>query len=375
LTKKCCRGRRVGRRGGNSQPVRKEKSMSSGDDADYDLVTFGEAMVRLSPPHFARLEQARSLDVEVGGAEYNVAVAASRLGMSCAWVSRLPENPIGRMVRNRAREHGVDTSHIVWTKDGRVGLYFVESGAAPRASAVLYDRSHSAISQIRPDDVDWLSLLRRTRMFHVTGITPALSDSAAETTLTALKAAREAGCKVSYDLNYRAKLWSEEKARQIQKPMMEYVDIFVSTEEDTGRVFKISPGEKEQSGDFSTVSAETYKLVAKKLHEDFGFEVVLITLRENISVWRNNWTAVAYWQGEVLEDRKYEVEIVDRIGAGDSFVAGFLYGYLKEGSVERGLKIGNAFSALKHSVPGDLHWSSLEEVENLLRKGGLRISR
>ncbi len=349
--------------------------MNPGKNVTYDVVTFGEAMVRLSPPHFARLEQAHSLDVAVGGAEYNVAVAASRLGLKSAWVSRLPDNPLGRMIRNRAREHGVDTSHIVWGKDGRVGLYFLELGASPRPSAVFYDRSHSAISQVRKEEIDWACLLRETAVFHVTGITPALSDTAAETTLAVLGAAKEAGCKVSYDLNYRARLWSEEKAREVQEPMMEYVDIFVSTEEDTGRVFNISVAEEAGNRDFTTVSAESYKVVARKLQERFGFEVVLITLRENLSVWRNNWTAIAYSKGKLFEDKKYEVEIVDRVGAGDSFVAGFLYGYLKEGTVERGLKIGNAYSALKHSLPGDLHWSNLEEVEKLIRKGGLRISR
>ncbi len=169
----------------------------------YDVVTFGEAMLRLSPSHFARLEQTHSLDVEIGGSELNVAVGVSRLGMASAWVSKLPNNALGRMVRNRARELGVDVSHVIFSDQGRQGLYFVEYGAAPRASSVLYDRGNSSISLIRPDEVDWKKILSRAKLFHVSGITPALSPSAAETTALAMKAAKEAGCLVSYDLNYR----------------------------------------------------------------------------------------------------------------------------------------------------------------------------
>jgi len=326
----------------------------------YDVVTFGEAMLRLSPPHFGRLEQTHSLDVEIGGSELNVAVGLCRLGMPAAWISKLPDSPLGRMVRNRARELGVDVSHVVFSDKGRQGLYFVEYGAAPRASSVLYDRGNSAISTIQPDEVDWKKILCQAKLFHVSGITPALSPAAAETTAVAMKAAKEAGCLVSYDLNYRKKLWSPAEARKCQEPLMKLVDILTTTEEDTGVVFGIK--------------GDSYQKVAESLAKTFAFKTVAITLREDISVWKNNWTAIAYADGKIYSDRTYTVEIVDRVGAGDSFTAGFIYGYLS-GDVEKGVRYGNALAALKHTMPGDFNWSTLEEVEAQLKGAGLRISR
>lgn len=325
-----------------------------------DVVTFGETMVRLSPPNYRRLEQTNLLDVNVGGAEWNVAVDLSRLGISTAWVSRLTDNALGRMIRNKAREHGVDTSHIVWTKGDRNGIYFVEFGATPRPSSVLYDRSNTAISQIKTGEANWGEALKGAKWFHTSGITPALSASAAQVTAEALQAAKKAGCKVSYDLNYRARLWTEEEAGKCQKPLMEYVDVLFSTEEDTRKVLGIT--------------GKDYREVAQKLAETFNFEVVCITLREDVSVLRNRWTAIAYAGGKIYDDRTYDVEIVDRVGAGDSYTAGFVYGYLT-GDVEKGVKYGNAYSALKHSIPSDTNWATLGEVENLLKGGGLRISR
>jgi 2-dehydro-3-deoxygluconokinase len=327
----------------------------------YDVVTFGEAMVRLSPPHFQRLEQARSLDLTAGGAELNVAVGVTRFGLKSAWVSKLPRNSLGYLIRDRAQEFGVDCSHMVWSDKGRAGLYFLEFGASPRASSVLYDRSGSAISMIKPGEVDWGKVFTGSKHFHVSGITPALSASAAEATTEALKAAKKAGCTVSYDLNYRKKLWTPADAKKIQEPMMADVDILITTEEDTNVVFGI----KEKD----------YEAVAKRLAQTFNLKIVAITLREDVSVWRNNWTAIAYQDGKIFKDRKYEVEIVDRVGAGDSFTAGFLYGWLKEKEVEKGVQYGNAFAALKHTLPGDFNWATLEEVEAQLKGAGLRISR
>jgi len=326
----------------------------------YDVVTFGEAMLRLSPPHFGRLEQTHSLEVEIGGSELNVAVGVSRLGLHAAWISKLPNNPLGRMVRNRARELGVDVAHVIFSDQGRQGLYFVEYGAAPRASSVLYDRGNSAISLIKPDEVDWKKILSKAKLFHVSGITPALSPSAAETTALAMKTAKEVGCLVSYDLNYRKKLWTPAQARSCQEPLMKLVDILTTTEEDTGVVFGIRE--------------ENYQKVAETLARTFGFKAVAITLREDISVWKNNWTAIAYADGKIYTDRTYMVEIVDRVGAGDSFTAGFIYGYLT-GDAEKGVKYGNALAALKHTMPGDFNWSTLEEVEAQIKGAGLRISR
>jgi 2-dehydro-3-deoxygluconokinase len=327
----------------------------------YDVVTFGEAMVRLSPPHSQRLEQTRSLDVNVGGAELNVAVGVTRFGMKSAWVSKLPKNGLGYMIRDRAQEFGVDCSHIVWSDKGRAGIYFVEFGASPRASSVLYDRANSAISMIQPGEVDWPKVFKGSKHFHMSGITPALSASATQVTAEALKAAKKAGCTVSYDLNYRKKLWTPADAKKVQEPMMADVDVLITTEEDTNVVFGI----KEKD----------YEAVAERLAQTFKIKIVAITLREDLSVLRNNWTAIAYQGGKIFKDRKYEVEIVDRVGAGDSFTAGFLYGWIKDKDIQKGVQYGNAFAALKHTVPGDLNWSTLEEVEAQLKGAGLRISR
>ncbi len=341
----------------------------------FDVVTFGEAMIRLSPPHFERFEQANSLDVRVGGGELNVAVGVSRLGLRSTWVSRLPKNPLGKLMENRVRQAGVDTSNLVWSADGRMGLYFLEFGAAPRASSVLYDRAQSAISAVKPGEIDWEKVFQGAKWFHTSGITPALSDSAAAVTLEALKAAKRAGATVSYDLNYRGKLWTPDKAQAIQEPMMEYVDVLMTTEEDTKVVFKITASGDADDKSFAQVSSETYKDVARRLQEKFKFKAVAITLRENPLVWRNTWTAVAYADGRYFDDVKYELEIVDRLGGGDSFSAGFIYGCLTKKSYADAVRYGNAFSALKHSIPGDFNWATLQEVENLLKGTSLRVAR
>lgn len=353
-----------------------------------DVVTFGEAMIRLSPPDFLRLEQTHSLDVRVGGGELNVAVGVSRLGLRSAWVSRLPNNPLGRLVCNKAREQGVNTDYVLSAKEGRCGLYFLEFGASPRASSVLYDRANSAISKIEPGQVDWAAALRGARWFHTSGITPALSASAAAATREALEAARNAGVRVSYDLNYRSKLWTPEQARACQEPLMDMVDILITTEEDTRVVFGIVPqqgrpaarderadGAGPAGADFASVSAEPYKEVARKLAEKFGFKAVAITLRENPSVLRNTWTAIAYADGQFFEDRKYDLEVVDRVGGGDAFSAGFIYGCLVTGSYQVAVQYGVAFSALKQTHPGDFAWVTRQEVEGLMKGASLRVAR
>lgn len=327
---------------------------------EHDLVALGEAMVRLSPPNFQRVEQATSMDMRVGGAELNVAVGAARLGLKTAWVSRLPDNPLGRFIANKAREQGVDVSDVAWMKGERAGLYFVEFGAQPRASSVLYDRADSAISRMKPGDLDWDAIFSRAKLFHTSGITPALSETCAAATLEAAKAAKDAGCTVSVDVNYRAKLWSEEDANRVMTALMEHTDILITTEEDTKRVFGIE--------------REDYQTAARELERAFGLKAVAVTLRETVSVWRNRWSAFAVAGDEVYEAPTYEVEVVDRLGAGDSFTAGFLWGYL-QGDIGRGVAYGAAFSALKHSMPGDFHWGTLAETAALVEGGGLRIER
>lgn len=328
-----------------------------------DVVTFGEAMIRLAPPDFERLEQASTIRISVGGSELTVAAGVARLGLSSSWVSRLPRNALGRMAQNKAREFGVDTRHLVWSKEDRMGLYFVEYGASPRASGVVYDRGHSAISLIQPGEVDWAGAFDGARWFHTTGITPALSDSAAAATDEALRAAKKNGLTISYDLNYRAKLWSQDKARAVQEPFLRLVDVLITTEEDIERVLGIR--------------GEDYKQAARQVLERFGLKAIAITLRGTPSVWRNTWSAFAYADGKLIEDVSYDIEIVDRLGGGDNFTAGFIYGYLTEG-VERAVRLGTAFSALKQTSWSDFNWATLEETEALIkgyRAANLRIAR
>ena len=341
-----------------------------------DVVTFGEAMIRLAPPHFQRLEQTHSLDVQVGGGELNVAVGVSRLGLTSTWVSRLPKNALARMLENRVRQAGVDTSQIVWSEGGRVGVYFVEFGASPRPSSVLYDRSYSAITAIKPGEVDWKKVFAGAKWYHRSGIPPGLGDSAAAVTRDALTEAKHAGVTVSYDLNYRGKLWSPDKAQTVQEPLMEFVDVLITTEEDTDVVFKIKASGTTDAKGFTEISSESYKEVAQRLQEKFKFKAVAITLRENPLVWRNTWTAIAYADGKFYDDIKYDLELVDRVGGGDSFSAGFIYGFLTRNSYEAAVRYGNAFSSLKQTIPGDFNWATLEEVEKLLKGGAsLRVAR
>jgi 2-dehydro-3-deoxygluconokinase len=329
----------------------------------YDIVTFGEVMLRLSPPNFMRLEQTHSFNAHAGGAEMNVAVACARLELSSAYVTKLGDNSIGHFIRNKAREHGVDTSYILWDPDSRCGVYFVEFGAAPRTNRVIYDRKESAISKIMPGEVPWNSILDGTKVFHTSGITPALSASCADATMEVLNIAKEKGCKVSYDVNYRGKLWTPEEAREFTEPASEYIDILITTEEDTKVVYGIE--------------GKDYEDVAKKLTEKFGFEVVVITLRETPTVLTNKWSVFAYSNGKVYESPVYNIEVIDRLGGGDSCSAGFIYGYLILKDLQKAVDFGSAFSALKHSVPGDLAFVFKEEVEKLIkgRERGLRIER
>ena len=335
-----------------------------------DLVTFGEAMVRLTPPNSRRFEQATSFDVYVGGGELNTAVAAARLGIASRWVSCLTENPLGRMIANRAREQGVDLQ-IQWTPDDRAGLYFAELGASPRASSVLYDRAHSAISRAAPGTIDWKLAFDGARWFHVSGITPALSESAAKVTREALMAAKSAGLMVSYDLNYRGKLWSPKKARAVQEPLMEYVDVLITTEEDTRVVFGIG----ESASTYEHLSSEPYDQVALALADRFKFEAVAVTLRENPLVLLNSWSAIVAVGGELFRAPRYEVEIVDRIGAGDAFSGGLIVARLEKRGWDEAVRIATAASALKHSIPGDFCLVTRAEVDQLLRGPSLRVSR
>ena len=325
-----------------------------------DIVTFGEAMIRLAAPGFRRLEQATTLDLTVGGAELNVACGAARLGLSARWVSALPDNALGRIARNKAREMNVDVSCVQWDETTRMGLYFVEYGASPRPSSVLYDRKGSAISELLALSFNWPAILAGARLFHTTGITTALSDKTAQEVGSGLATARAAGIVTSYDLNFRGKLWTAAHARAVQEPLMDLVDVLITTEEDASVVFGIEGSD--------------YRDVALKLAGRFGFKVVTITIRGDHSVLRNSWTAIAYADGAWVDDKVYDIEVVDRVGGGDAYASGFLFGYLT-GDLSRAVRYGNAFSALKQSSFGDFNWATLAETEAQVRGAGTRIVR
>ncbi len=328
-----------------------------------DLLSFGEVMIRLSPPGYQRLEQAASFDVQVGGTELNVAIGAGRLGLEAAYLTRLPENALGRMVRNKIREQGIDTSLIDWSSEERLGLYFVEAGTNPRGGDLIYDRKDSAISKVDAEKIPWDKIFSEVRHYHVTGITAALSPQAGQAVKESIEAAKKAGVTVSFDINYRAKLWSEEEARQCLSPLLPKVDILFSSVGEMKNIFKIQ--------------GESIEDAAVSIEEEYGIPVIALMSSKKHSVLRMAWQAVVYSQGVYHEDIPIEVEIADRIGGGDAFAAGFLYAYLKkEGNIQESLRYANATAALKYTNIGDYSWSTLEEVEGLIRgKGGLSMKR
>ena len=328
--------------------------------AGAEVVTFGETMVRLSPPGFHRLEQATQLDMRAGGAEANVAVALARLGLPVTYVTRLPRHPLGRFIENQVRLHGVDTRHILWTDEDRVGLYFVEFGASPRRSAVYYDRRGSAMSRLGPGEVPWEDVLAHARHFHTSGITPALSDPCRAATREALRAAKEAGLTVSIDLNYRAKLWSPREARSTMAELLAHTDLLITSEADAREVFGLE--------------APTCRGLAEHLARTFDLGAVAVVTGAFISQWRSRLTAVMLSEGTFYGTKTYDLEIVDRLGTGDSCAAGFIWGWLR-GEVQRGLDVGVALGALKQSAPGDFVFATLEEAESLARSAGSSISR
>jgi len=326
------------------------------------VITFGEIMLRLAPEGYYRFVQANSYGATYGGGEANVAVSLAGFGIDAAFVTKLPKHEIGQGAVNRLREFGVDTSLIVRGGD-RVGIYFLEKGASQRPSKVIYDRAHSAIATAVESDFDWDKIFKDVNWFHFTGITPALSDNAALICMAAVKAARAKNITVSCDINYRANLWTREKARDVMGKLMEYVDICIANEEDAADVFGI----KATGSDVATgkISHDGYKEVAAALVKKFNFKQTAITLRESISANDNNWGAMLYNAKDFYFSKKYAVHIVDRVGGGDSFGAGLIYANLQGMSPDEGLEFAVAASCLKHTIEGDINLVSVDEVKKL----------
>ncbi len=331
------------------------------------VVTFGEVMMRLATPGHLRFSQTNSLEMTFGGGEANVAVSLANYGLDAAFVTRLPKNDLAQTCINQLRGFGVDTSHIVRGGD-RVGIYFLETGASQRASTVTYDRAHSAISEIEPGEVEWDKVFAEAQWFHFTGITPALSDKAAAATIEAAKHAKRLGLTVSVDLNFRKKLWTSAKAKEVMTEVCKHVDVCIANEEDAEKVFGIKATGTDVEG--GKIDHSRYIEVAQKLTEQFKFKGVAITLRESFSASHNGWSALYYTGGKGHFSRRYDIQIVDRVGGGDSFGGGLIYALLAKKSPQDAIEFAVAASCLKHSIAGDYNLVSLSEVETLLKGDG-----
>jgi 2-dehydro-3-deoxygluconokinase len=328
------------------------------------VVTLGEIMLRLSTPDFKRFVQADTFDVTYGGGEANVAAALCNYGLNGTFVTKVPDNAIGQSAINHLRRYGVDTRFIVRGGD-RLGIYFLETGASMRASQVIYDRAHASISEVELNEFDFDKILDGAAWFHTTGITPALSDKAAILAETALKTAKVKGITTSIDLNYRKKLWSKEKAREVMTRLCQYADVCIGNEEDADTTL----GFKAKDTDVTRgeLNLEGFKDVFKQMKEKFNFKYIASSLRESHSASDNSWSALVYDGKDFYHTKKYEVRIVDRVGSGDSFASGFIYGLVTGMSMPDAAEFGVAASALKHTIPGDLNHATLSEVKELMK--------
>ena len=335
-------------------------------------ITFGEIMLRLKPPNWERFFQSPLLEATFGGGEANVAVGLARFGLNTAYVSAIPDNAIGDACIRELKRQDIDTS-LILRKGNRLGIYFLEAGANQRPSVVIYDRSHSAIAEARPGDIDWDKVFDGASWFHISGITPAIALSASELSLEAVKKAKEKGITISCDLNFRKNLWQYGKsAPEVMGELVKYVDIALGNEEDCQKSLGVKVDINVESGN---LQAEKYKELTERVLELYpNIKKIAITLRESHSADYNGWAAVLNNRKEFYISGKYEIhDIVDRVGGGDTFAAGLIYGFDHLNSDQEALEFAAAASCLKHSIPGDLPLLSLKEVESLM--GGVSSGR
>lgn len=343
------------------------------------IVTFGEIMLRLATPGYLRFSQANELSATFGGGEANVAVSLANYGMEASFVTRLPENDIAVACVKDLRKNGVLTDHIIYGGE-RLGIYFLETGAVARASKVIYDRAHSSISEIQPGMIDWDRVFEGADWFHWTGITPAISQGAADVCLEAIRAANCLGVTVSCDLNYRKNLWKYGKrADEVMPALVEGCDIILGNEEDAEKVFGIKPEGFDATATAGRVDAAKFESVCRQLMARFPrARKVIITLRGSINANHNTWGGVLFDGQRLYESARYDItHIVDRVGGGDSFMGGLIYGLLTyEGDDQRTLDFAAAASCLKHTIYGDYNQVTVKEVENLMRGDGSgRVAR
>ena len=326
------------------------------------FVGFGELMLRLAPDGYLRFAQADRFNLNYTGAEGNMAIALSYMGIPSEMVTKLPDNEIGRCAKRMLTKFEVETRHIAWGGE-RLGVYYLERGASQRPSKVIYDRAGSSIATATTEDFNWDKIFEGADWFHFTGITPALGDNVAAICLEACKAAKEKGITVSCDLNYRNKLWSKEKAGKVMGELCQYVDVCISNEEDANDVFGIKAAGTDVTA--GQVNHEGYKDVAKQLADRFGFKKVAITLRTSISANDNKWAAMLYDGSDYYFSKQYLMHIVDRVGGGDSFGGGLIYSCLQDMAPQDIIEFAVAASCLKHSIEGDFNQVSVDEVMKL----------
>jgi 2-dehydro-3-deoxygluconokinase len=332
--------------------------------SDKKVVLFGELMMRLSTKQHERIVQAREFDVIYSGAEANLGVALAAFGIESFMVSSVPDNAVGQACLNYMRQFGLNLDHV--RKNGyRLGIYFVETGAAQRPSTFLYNRTGSSITELRTGDIDWDDIFEGKHWFHFTGITPALAESVAAITKEACVAAKKKGVTISCDLNFRRKLWSPEKARVIMTGLMEYVDVLFTNEEEAETVFGIAARATDvKSG---IISEHGYEDVAAQLHERFPLDYVSVSLRESLSATANNWSGMLYDGKRFYTSRKYHMDyIVDRIGGGDAYSSGIIYGLLTGQGLQESVEFATAASCLKHTIHGDFNLVTFDEVLALM---------
>ncbi len=322
--------------------------------ADFDLIGFGEVMLRLSPPDKEKISQSEVFEKNCGGSEFNVASGAANLGVRAAVVTKLPKNKMGHYICRRIRYGTVSDDYIVWdnSEEKRLGIYYYESGVYPRKSAVVYDRAAASVCSLRIDEIPE-EIYGKTRLFHISSISLALSNTLRETALEVMRKMKEKGVTISFDVNYRAALWSEEEARAVITKILPMVDILFVSEETSRRMMQ---------------KTGTLDEIMKSYCEEYGCKMVATTRREVVSPTRHNFGSRVYYDGAFYEEPHYQgIEVIDRVGSGDAYVAGVLYGVLSGKSVEESMAYGNALSAIKNTVSGDMSISSLEEVESVIR--------
>lgn len=326
----------------------------------YDIVTVGEGMLRLSPPPHERLRRARTLDLHVCGSQGNVACNMARLNLKSAFVTKVPDTALGLLMRDYYMSCGVDSAHIRLVPDSRLGVNFIEFGATPRASSAVYDRRNSAASTIAPGDFNWDKILEGTRIAYTDGIFPALSDSCRAAAVEFVEAAKRKGCLIGFDINYREHLWSPAQAASVLSDLVAAVDILIVGRGDAETVFGCHGSGEE---------------IARQLHKQFGCRIVGVTLGEVYSVLNGTVDSVVLHEGTLYSGRKYEVDAVDRFGAGDAWGAGLMYAYLVRGDLQYAVEFANAMCAVDFTMPGDVAHVTVREVEAIMNSRDYRVSR